>query len=141
MRRSVVAWGLVTTGLATGFVIDPRPAFTSDTLGVGRTTSSPPSSSAASSRTCGARAGHSSTSIAASIYPFGAVPDDAAIRQLARAGYKLQLDIDVRARLDHRDGAILMSRRHVDGHAFEVPRRQRPFYDMATVRDARRPPS
>src|SRR5206468_7519035 len=67
------------------------------------------------------------------IYPFGAVPSDAGIRQLARAGYTIQLDIDVRAHLDHRDGAVLMSRRHVDGFAFEVPRRQRPFYDVAKV--------
>lgn len=73
------------------------------------------------------------------IYPFGAVPTDAGIRQLARAGYTIQLDIDVQARLDRRDDAILMGRRHVDGYAFEVPARQRPFYDVATVRDSRRP--
>jgi hypothetical protein len=75
------------------------------------------------------------------IYPFGAVPADPVMRQLARAGFRIQLDIDIRARLDHRDGAVLMSRRHVDGYAFEVPDRQRPFYDVATVRDARRPPN
>jgi NAD(P)-dependent dehydrogenase (short-subunit alcohol dehydrogenase family) len=75
------------------------------------------------------------------IYPFGAVPSDAGIRQLARAGFTIQLDIDVTARLEHRDGAILMTRRHVDGYAFEAPRRQGPFYDVATVRDAQRPPT
>jgi hypothetical protein len=74
------------------------------------------------------------------IYPFGAVPTDAGIRQLARAGFTIQLDIDITARLEHRDGAIVMSRRHVDGYAFEAPRRQRPFYDVARVRDPRRPP-
>jgi hypothetical protein len=57
------------------------------------------------------------------IYPFGARPDDAGARQLADAGYRIQLDIDISARTVHRDGATVMSRRHVDGYAFEVPRR------------------
>ena len=37
------------------------------------------------------------------------------------------------------DGAILMSRRHIDGYAFEAPSRQAPFFDVATVRDPLRP--
>jgi len=75
------------------------------------------------------------------IYPFGARPDAAGIRQLADAGYKIQLDIDVMARHELLDGAILMSRRHIDGYAFEVPKRQAPFFDVATVRDPLRPPA
>jgi peptidoglycan/xylan/chitin deacetylase (PgdA/CDA1 family) len=73
------------------------------------------------------------------IYPFGARPSDAAVRFLVRAGFRIQLDIDEVARTVHRDGAIIMSRRHVDGYAFEVPARQRKFDNVATVRDPRRP--
>lgn len=72
-------------------------------------------------------------------YPFGARPDDAGVGQLADAGYRIQLDIDITARTVHGDGATVVSRRHVDGHAFEVPARQAPFYDVATVRDPARP--
>ena len=48
------------------------------------------------------------------IYRFGAVPNAAGVRQLARAGFTIQLDIDIdiAARREHRDGAALMSRRH-----------------------------
>jgi hypothetical protein len=74
------------------------------------------------------------------IYPFGALPTDSGIRQLASAGFKIQLDIDVTARSEHRDGAIIMSRRHVDGYAFATPDQQRQFYDVAAVRDRNRPP-
>ena len=73
------------------------------------------------------------------IYPFGARPTDAGVRQLVRAGFRIQLDIDDVARTVHRDGAVIMSRRHVDGYAFEVPAQQRAFYDVATVRDPNRP--
>lgn len=73
------------------------------------------------------------------IYPFGARPGDAAVRQLVRAGYRIQLDIDDVARTVHKDGAVIMSRRHVDGYAFEVPAQQRAFYNVATVRDPNRP--
>ena len=73
------------------------------------------------------------------IYPFGARPDDATVRQLADAGYRIQLDIDILARTAYRDGAIVMSRRHVDGYALEVPPQQQRFYDVATVRDPARP--
>jgi hypothetical protein len=73
------------------------------------------------------------------IYPFGARPGDPAVRQLVRAGFRIQLDIDDVARSVHRDGAVVMSRRHVDGYAFDVPAQQRRFYDVATVRDPRRP--
>jgi hypothetical protein len=73
------------------------------------------------------------------IYPFGARPTPAGVRQLARAGFRIQLDIDDVARTVHEDGAVVMSRRHVDGYAFEAPARQRQFYNVATVRDPSRP--
>ena len=74
------------------------------------------------------------------VYPYGARPDRATIAQLARAGFPIQLDIDIVARRERIGAATIMSRRHVDGLAFEVPERQRPFYDVAVVRDPRRPP-
>jgi len=73
------------------------------------------------------------------VYPFGARPDDAGVRQLVRAGFRIQLDIDVVARRRRLDGAIVMSRRHVDGYSFEVPAQQAAFYDVARVRDPARP--
>jgi len=73
------------------------------------------------------------------VYPFGARPTDAGVRLLLDAGFGIQLDIDIVARRVVRDGAIIMSRRHVDGLAFDVPGRQAPFYDVATVRDPARP--
>lgn len=73
------------------------------------------------------------------IYPFGARPDAAAIHQLVAAGYKIQLDIDIVARTSHLYGATVMSRRHVDGYAFQVPQQQAQFYNVSTVRDPTRP--
>ena len=73
------------------------------------------------------------------IYPFGARPNAAGIRYLVQAGYKIQLDIDIVARTFHIDGATVMSRRHVDGYAFESPQQQLQFYDIVTVRDPARP--
>jgi peptidoglycan/xylan/chitin deacetylase (PgdA/CDA1 family) len=74
------------------------------------------------------------------VYPYGARPTVPVMARLAAAGFVIQLDIDVVARQERVGGATLMSRRHVDGLAFDVPERQRPFYDVATVRDPRRPP-
>jgi len=73
------------------------------------------------------------------VYPYGARPAPTVIADLAAAGYPIQLDIDITARRKHIGGATVMSRRHVDGLAFDVPERQRPFYDVATVRDPGRP--
>jgi peptidoglycan/xylan/chitin deacetylase (PgdA/CDA1 family) len=73
------------------------------------------------------------------VYPYGARPTASVVARLAAAGYVIQLDIDVVARQERVGGATLMSRRHVDGLAFDVPERQRPFYDVAKVRDPRRP--
>lgn len=73
------------------------------------------------------------------VYPFGARPDGMGIRQLVQDGYTVQLDIDITARTLNTDGAVVMSRRHVDGYAFEAASRQAPLYDVATVRDPARP--
>lgn len=73
------------------------------------------------------------------VYPYGARPAPEMMQQLAAAGFPIQLDIDVVARHEHVGAVTLMSRRHVDGLAFDVPGRQRPFYDVAEVRDPRRP--
>jgi len=74
------------------------------------------------------------------VYPYGARPDRAITADLVRAGFPIQLDIDIVAKRERYAGAIIMSRRHVDGFAFDVPARQRPFYDVAAVRDPQRPP-
>ena len=73
------------------------------------------------------------------VYPYGARPAPSLMQQLAAAGFPIQLDIDVVARQERVGAVTLMSRRHVDGLAFDVPERQRPFYDVAKVRDPRRP--
>lgn len=73
------------------------------------------------------------------VYPFGARPSPLVRRQLRDAGYRVQLDIDVRPLHEEVDGVTLMSRRHVDGLAFAVPSRLRPFFDVAAVRDPARP--
>lgn len=73
------------------------------------------------------------------IYPFGSRPSPAVRRELRDDGFTTQLDIDVRPRRDVVDGVVLMSRRHVDGFAFEQPQRLVPFFDVSRVRDPRRP--
>jgi hypothetical protein len=60
--------------------------------------------------------------------------------ELARTGFPIQMDIDIHATLRHVGPATIISRRHVDGLAFDVPARQAPFYSVAAVRDPRRPP-
>lgn len=71
-------------------------------------------------------------------YPYGSRPTSAGVRVLRRAGFDIQLDIDIRARHFVRQGVVIMSRRHIDGLAFEVPERLAPFFDVAAVRDPRR---
>jgi hypothetical protein len=71
-------------------------------------------------------------------YPYGSRPSSAGVRLLDRAGFDIQLDIDIRARHFVRRGAVIMSRRHIDGLAFEVPERLAPFFDVAAVRDPAR---
>ncbi|GAB3860329.1 hypothetical protein GCM10028801_22990 [Nocardioides maradonensis] len=73
------------------------------------------------------------------VYPFGAPPSTAMTEELAREGFPLQMDIDIRATLRHVGPATIISRRHVDGLAFDVPSRQAPFYSVAAVRDPLRP--
>ena len=74
------------------------------------------------------------------VYPYGARPDSEVTTDLVRAGFPIQLDIDIVAKHEQYAGALIMSRRHVDGFAFDARSRQRQFYDVATVRDPRRPP-
>jgi hypothetical protein len=73
------------------------------------------------------------------IYPFGSRPSAAGARELAAEGYRIQLDIDITSRTVREQGVVVMSRRHVDGFAFAVPRRLAPFFDVAAVRDPDRP--
>ncbi|MCU1588533.1 MAG: glycoside hydrolase/deacetylase, partial [Frankiales bacterium] len=73
------------------------------------------------------------------IYPFGSRPAAAGRAVLRDAGFVIQLDIDVRAARYDLDGVTIMSRRHIDGLAFDRPLRLVPFFDVATVRDPLRP--
>lgn len=73
------------------------------------------------------------------IYPFGARPSAAGMQLLRDEGYRIQFDIDIRARRVLTDGVIVMSRRHIDGYAFANPTALRPFFSVASVRDPDRP--
>jgi predicted small secreted protein len=73
------------------------------------------------------------------VYPFGARPTEAGRALLRDAGFTVQYDIDVRPLRWVDEGVVMMSRRHVDGFAFEDPTTMAPFFDVASVRDARRP--
>lgn len=73
------------------------------------------------------------------VYPFGARPSLAGVAVLRDAGFTIQLDIDVLATHALVEGVIRMSRRHIDGYAFDQPRRLSPFFDVADVRDPLRP--
>ena len=73
------------------------------------------------------------------IYPFGSRPTLAGMTLLRNEGYRIQFDIDIRPRLVHEDGVIVMSRRHIDGYAFQTPSQLRQFFSVAAVRDPQRP--
>jgi hypothetical protein len=73
------------------------------------------------------------------VYPFGAPPSPDMRELLGREGFPIQWDIGVTPSRQELGAVTLLSRRHVDGFAFEVPERQKPFYDVATVRDPQRP--
>lgn len=73
------------------------------------------------------------------VYPFGSRPSAAGVRELVASGFPYQFDIDVRPAVLRRSGGVVMSRRHVDGLAFVVPKRLLPFFDVAAVRDPARP--
>lgn len=73
------------------------------------------------------------------VYPFGSRPTPAGRQLLLRRGFDIQFDIDIRPRRVVEDGVVVMSRRHVDGLAFQVPRRLAPFFDVGRVRDPVRP--
>ena len=70
------------------------------------------------------------------IYPFGATPGSATTNALSAAGYIIQCNIDAVPRLVLRDGASIMSRRHIDGIAFaQQARRLAPLFDVNAVED------
>jgi hypothetical protein len=70
------------------------------------------------------------------IYPFGANPGLATTNALKAAGYSIQCNIDSTPRLVQRDGASIMSRRHIDGIAFaQQARHLAPLFDVDAVED------
>jgi hypothetical protein len=72
------------------------------------------------------------------VYPFGArpAPGSGIIPMLHQAGFTILCDIDVVPRLATVDGVLVMSRRHIDGIAFDQgASRLSPFFDVATVED------
>lgn len=72
------------------------------------------------------------------IYPFGARPPGGSqsARILRHAGFRIQCDIDTVPRLTRRDGAHVMSRRHIDGLAlYEQATQLRRFFRATAVRD------
>ena len=73
------------------------------------------------------------------IYPFGSRPTDAGVGLLRQQGFRIQFDIDVVPRRVVRDGAIVMSRLHIDGYSFDAPDRMAPLFSVARVRDPARP--
>ena len=74
------------------------------------------------------------------IYPFGSRPTVAGMQMLRDEGFSIQFDIDIRPRLVHEFGVTVMSRRHIDGYAFQVPSQLRQFFPVDRVIDPRRPP-
>ena len=72
-------------------------------------------------------------------YPYGSRPTEATRRLLRRAGFDIQIDIDIVPHREVEGGVVLLSRRHVDGLAFEVPSRLAPFFSVAHVWDDARP--
>ena len=74
------------------------------------------------------------------VYPFGSRPTAAGRRLLLDRGFNIQFDIDIRPRRVVKDGAVVMSRRHIDGIAFQNPRRLAPFFGINRVRDRERSP-
>jgi hypothetical protein len=72
------------------------------------------------------------------VYPYGGRPVAGAADLLAKNGFTIQCDIDIQPRDEHRPAYTLMSRRHIDGLAFDVPKRLAPFFDVRTVRDPAR---
>jgi hypothetical protein len=72
------------------------------------------------------------------VYPYGGRPVRGAAELLAQAGYRIQCDIDIVARTQQQIGYVVISRRHIDGLAFDVPSRLAPFFDVRSVRDPAR---
>ncbi len=74
------------------------------------------------------------------VYPYGSRPTEEGRRLLFDKGFDVQVDIDIVPRRLVQGEVVVMSRRHVDGLAFEHPRRLRPFFAVKRVRDPARPP-
>jgi hypothetical protein len=72
------------------------------------------------------------------VYPYGGRPVRGAAELLAQAGYRIQCDIDIVARTQEQGGYVVISRRHIDGLAFDVPSRLAPFFDVRSVREPAR---
>lgn len=73
------------------------------------------------------------------VYPFGSRPTAAGAALLRDLGFRIHFDIDVRPLRVGEDGVVVMSRRHVDGLAFQHPRRLARFFAVSLVRDPTRP--
>lgn len=54
------------------------------------------------------------------VYPYGDRPPPSVAGALAARGFRVQMDIDVRERVEQHDGWVLVSRRHVDGLALQA---------------------
>jgi hypothetical protein len=74
------------------------------------------------------------------VYPFGARPTEAGRRLLFDTGFDIHFDIDLGPRTVVDGGLVVMSRRHIDGLAFEHPDRLAPFFEVQRVWDPARPP-
>jgi polysaccharide deacetylase len=73
------------------------------------------------------------------VYPYGSRPTEAGQRRLFDRGFDIHADIDIAPRRVVRGGLVVMSRRHIDGLAFDNPRRLAPFFSVRRVRDPLRP--
>jgi hypothetical protein len=72
------------------------------------------------------------------VYPFGAgfPVDSPKVAVLRSFGFTILCDIDIVPRFTRGNGVTIMTRRHVDGVAFDdAPARLAPFFDVATVED------
>jgi hypothetical protein len=73
------------------------------------------------------------------VYPYGSRPSPEGLHYLRDQGFRIQFDIDVQPRRVVEDGVVVISRRHVDGLAFEEPQRLARFFSVKRVRDPHRP--
>ena len=72
------------------------------------------------------------------VYPFGAAPPPTSpiVEMLHAKGFTVLCDIDITPRMDHVDGVVVMSRRHIDGIAFtDQVKALAPFFAVTNVED------